>query len=663
MPVISPEARHALLECAMALNEYIEPQPLKDADRPHDDPPEGSPGEDFNRRATQAEVRALLQRHGWSVDHSSQGTDFLRRPGKAEGYSATLGHVGPNILYVFSSNASPFQGPHGDHPGTAYKPFGVYGLLEFRGDFQDAARVLALSGYGATRNGHRPDVPEYIDDPPDTKDERDPWAGPGTDEAIHLTDVGNGLRLVQQFGVDLRYVTTWDKWLVWTKTRWQLNVGKRVEWHAKQVIGRLYQEAQAEIDQLMKEPDKSTPQYQERFAAVMQRLKWAHTSESGSHIDVMVKRARVNPRVQVLHDELDRQAYYLHVLNGTIDLRTGACRQPVRGDLITKCANVVYDPEAICPRWISFLQRVQGYPQSTDNLDEQTRNAWIQHADTMMTYLKRLVGMSLTGDVSAQLLPFLYGLGRNGKSTFLNTILQLTGEYGMQAPPNFLLARDREVHPTEQADLFSKRFISTIEVEKGKFLAESLMKMLTGGERIRARRMREDFWEFAPTWHIWLAANDKPRIRGRELATWRRIKLIPFAVQIPLDEVDPDLPLKLSEELPGILNWAIDGCLDWLAEHRLPEPEAVTKATEAYREESDLIQQFVQDCCKTHELARAQSGPLQKAFETYTGQTVNAVEFTELMRGAGYEKKVSGGRSYWLGLGLIVPQNNRGTDE
>jgi hypothetical protein len=163
MPVISPEARQALLECAIALNEYIEPQPLKDADRPHYDPPEGSPGEDFNRRATQADVRDLLQRHGWTVDHSAQGTDFLRRPGKSEGYSGTLGHVGPNILYVFSSNASLFQGPQGDHPGTPYKPFGVYGLLEFRGDFQAATRVLALSGYGASHNGHPPEPPQAID--------------------------------------------------------------------------------------------------------------------------------------------------------------------------------------------------------------------------------------------------------------------------------------------------------------------------------------------------------------------------------------------------------------------------------------------------------------------------------------------------------------------
>jgi putative DNA primase/helicase len=341
-------------------------------------------------------------------------------------------------------------------------------------------------------------------------------------------------------------------------------------------------------------------------------LQWAHTSESGTHVDLMVRRARVNPKVKITHDVLDADAMLFHVLNGTIDLRTGQLYAPRRSDLITKQAPVAHDPDASASLWVAFLQRVQGYPQPDEMLDVVERDRRIKEADEMITYLKRLVGMSLTGDVSAQILLFLYGTGQNGKSTFLNTILALMGEYGMQAAPNFLLVPEHEQHPTEQADLFGKRFVSTIEVEKGKELAEALMKTLTGGEKVRARRMREDFWEFPPTWKIWFAANDKPLIKGRDKATWRRIKLIPFDVTIPDNEVDPDLPGKLLKELPGILNWAIKGCLEWKAEG-IREPKRVTQATEAYREETDIVAEFCRECCTLGKFAKTQSSVLHKA--------------------------------------------------
>jgi len=477
------------------------------------------------------------------------------------------------------------------------------------------------------------------------------------DEDIHLTDVGNGLRLVQQFGHDLRYVTTWQKWLLWDGGRWFLDTGGTVEWHAKQVISALYRSAEREIAALAKNiptDEAGQKQREEEVTRVMTTLKWAHTSESGNHIDLMVKRARVNPSVQVRHSDLDANPMLFNVLNGTVDLTTGSLLEPRRVDLLTKQAPVLYDPDATCPLWHRFLQRVQGYPQPGESLPSDERDRRIVEADEMITYLKRLIGMSLSGDVTAQILMFLYGTGNNGKSTFLNIILTLLGEYGMQAAPNFLLVRDREQHPTELSDLFGKRFVCTIEVEKGKHLAEALMKTLTGGEHVRARRMREDFWEFPPTWKIWFAANDKPKVKGRDNATWRRIKLIPFDVTIPNEEVDRGLPKKLLEELPGILNWAIEGCLDW-KQHGLQEPEKVTKATKAYREETDLMAQFCGECCTRLPSLKTQSSALLKAFEAYTGQVVSPVEFADIMMASGFKKKTINGRVYWLGIGLTLP--------
>jgi putative DNA primase/helicase len=489
------------------------------------------------------------------------------------------------------------------------------------------------------------------------------WSGPASNgqpsDEIHLTDVGNGLRLVHMFGEDLRYVTTWEKWLAWRNGRWDLDEGRLVEWHARQVIAELYRSTQAQIATLAQDipqDEAAKKRHDQQVAMAEATLKWAHTSEIGHHIDTMVKRARVNPKVQVRHSDLDTDSMLFQVTNGTIDLRTGERHNPRRSDLITKCSPVAYDPYAICPTWNRFLQRIMGHPLPHQVMPPDERDRRIQRADRMTTYLKRLAGWSLTADVREQILLFLYGEGQNGKSTFLLILLALLGDYGMQAPSNLLLVRDREQHPTELADLFGKRFVSTIEVEKGKRLAMALVKALTGGEYVRARRMREDFWEFPPTWKIWLAANNKPKVTDQDKATWRRIKLIPFNETIPDEEVDKTLPAKLLAELPGILNWAIEGCLEW-QEQGLDEPEEVTQATEAYREESDILGQFITDCCFQHKDAKTQSSVLMKAFETYAGVSTNRADFDAMMRQAKFQKRTLHGRTFWVGLGLKAGEN------
>jgi len=476
-----------------------------------------------------------------------------------------------------------------------------------------------------------------------------PAQDPPTGDHIHLTDVGNGERLVRQFGEGLRYVTTWKKWLQWQENRWVLDPDGGVEWHVKQVISGLYAWAYAKIAELgatVGGDDAAQKQRAAELEKVQSCLSWALKSESGTHIDLAVRRARSNPQVRISHDALDTDPMLLQVINGTIDLRTGELRASRRSDLITKRAPVVYDPDAICPLWQASLQRTQGHQQNIDR------------ADRLITYLKRLVGWSLTADVTEQILLFLYGKGQNGKSVFLNTIRAMLGDYAMQAPPSFLLSKDREQHPTELSDLFGKRFVCTIEVEKGKQFALALVKMLTGGEQVRARRMREDFWEFSPTWKIWLAANDKPRVTSQDKATWRRIKMIPFEVTIPDADVDPDLAQKLLGELPGILNWALEGCLEW-QEQGLQEPQEVTDATEAYRVESNTLQQFTDECCLPHRDVKTQSSVLLNAYEIYTGESVSPFEFSGMMQASGYKKKTVEGRVYWLGLGLKLPEDQK----
>jgi putative DNA primase/helicase len=306
-----------------------------------------------------------------------------------------------------------------------------------------------------------------------------------------------------------------------------------------------------------------------RMARVEAVLKWALTSESGPRIREMLFHAQSERGIPITHHDLDRDPWVLNVGNGTLDLRTGTLRPHQRDDLLMKQAPVRYDPQATCPQWMQFLYEVM-------NKDME-----------LVSYLQRAVGYSLTGAVNEDALFFLYGTGANGKTTFLNTVLELMGNYGTQVMSELLMMRHHEQHPTERADLFGRRFVSTAEVDAGRRLSEALVKILTGREKIKARRMREDLWEFLPTHKIWLAANHKPVIRGTDTAIWRRPRLIPFVVTFDGDKKDTTLPDKLKRELPGILRWALEGCLAW-KQGGLQEPPGVIAATEAYRQEMDV---------------------------------------------------------------------------
>lgn len=212
-----------------------------------------------------------------------------------------------------------------------------------------------------------------------------------------------------------------------------------------------------------------------RSGKVMVVLKWALKSESTPRIKAMIELAKSEPTIPMLPSQLDVNPWVLNCLNGTLELRTGVLRPHRREDLLTKMCPVAYDADATCPQWMSFLNDVMAGKQA------------------LVHYLQRGVGYSLTGSVEEQCLFFLYGTGQNGKSTFLGVLQAMLGDYAMQAIPELLMVRANEQHPTERADLFGKRFVATIEVESGKRLAEALVKQLTGGDRIRARRMREDF--------------------------------------------------------------------------------------------------------------------------------------------------------------------------
>jgi putative DNA primase/helicase len=236
--------------------------------------------------------------------------------------------------------------------------------------------------------------------------------------------------------------------------------------------------------------------------------------------------------------------------------------------------------------------------------------------------------------------------------------LAVAGDYGMQAAPDLLVAK-KGGHPTELADLFGMRLVASIEVEDGRRLAESLVKQLTGGDRVKARRMRQDFWEFDPTHTVFMAVNHKPIVKGTDLGIWRRIRLIPFTETIAPAAQDKQLPQKLRAELPGVLAWAVEGCLEWRREG-LKAPEEVKKATAGYRSEMDVIGDFMADRCFRGERLEVAKDELYKAYQVWCD---DAGERSETKRKFGMlliERGIEDGRNsdrtkrIWKGIGLSV---------
>lgn len=441
-----------------------------------------------------------------------------------------------------------------------------------------------------------------------------------------LTDLGNAQRLVARHGQDLRYCHPWKKWLVWDGIRWKPDDTGEVMRRAKETVRSMYAET-ARIDDERGRRDS---------------LKFLLKSENKDRLNAMVSLAASEPGIPVLPGDLDRDPWLLNVKNGTVDLRTGELRAHRREDLLTKLASVEYDPAAKCPRWLQFLNEIMDGNQN------------------LIGFLQRAAGMSLTGDVSEHVLLICYGTGRNGKSTFLNTLLALTGDYGMAAAPDLLLARQGDRHPTELADLFGKRLVVAMETDEGRRLAEALVKQLTGGDPIKARRMREDFWQFTPTHKFWVATNHRPRVRGVDVAIWSRLKLVPFHVRFPDGDPRQDkrLPQKLLAELPGILAWAVSGCLTW-RECGLGVPEEVRAATEAYRAEQDVLAAFINECCIINPLAKALAKDLYRTYvewcEKNGERPMSQKFFGEQLSERGFERhRGTGGYYNWRGIGILA---------
>lgn len=466
---------------------------------------------------------------------------------------------------------------------------------------------------------------EPAEPPPPGDEDAPPGDRPGPPRR-NLTDVGNAARLIDAHGDDMRHVRTWVSWLHWDGRRWCRDDTGLVVEKAKLTARAILTEAAVEADD----------DYRKKLVA------WARQSENAPKIYSMIDLSRSDPKVATRPEDLDSDRWLFTVANGTLDLARGELRPHRRDDRVTKLADVAYDTDAKCPAWDTFLEQVLPDP-------------------AVRAFVKRAVGYALTGSVREQCLFFLYGLGANGKSTLITTLLALLGDYGRQADPKLLMESKHEAHPTNVADLQGARFVATIEAGAGRRLDETLVKQLTGGDRIKARFMRQDFFEFDPTHKLFLAANHKPVIRGNDHAIWRRVHLIPFTVTIPRDERDDDLADTLLGELPGILRWAVEGCLEWQADG-LQVPTEVADATDAYRAEEDLLGDFLAACCKEDPGITATATELYKAYQRWAeddGERAwSQTAFGRALGERGFEAaKDRRGRKIRRGLALLTDED------
>jgi len=372
-----------------------------------------------------------------------------------------------------------------------------------------------------------------------------------------FSDLSNARRFVQHCGEDFRYCSEWGKWLAWNKQRWLILPDDKLP---MDVAGSV-------VDGLLDEAVQTSD---------TELHNWAVQSRSIGHWRAMVAGASSDQEIAIKSDSLDANHWLLNLKNGTLDLKTGELLPHSRENLCTKMASVEYDLDASCPIWLRFLDKVMG-----GNAD-------------LINMLQRIIGYSLTGVITEQALFFFHGGGANGKSTFLRTVQKMLGDYAQPAPRGFLEEDHNDDHATRLAAVNRARLIIGSEVEAGRHIAESLIKDLTGGERIAARRMREDFWYFDPTHKTIMQGNHKPKVKGTDHGFWRRLKLIPWLVTISDVERDPDLHLKLEQELPGILNWALIGCAMWQQDvdgnGTGLRTSLIDKDTELYRKEQYELQ-------------------------------------------------------------------------
>ena len=436
--------------------------------------------------------------------------------------------------------------------------------------------------------------------------------------SVEMSDAGNATRLLDRHSKNLRYIPQLKRWLIWNGQYWQVDEQNAYMLFAEDTLRSIYSQAGA-----------TTKQADRKGMA-----KFAISCENVRRIKAMLEIASSRPGTPIKITDLDKDPMKFTVANGTIQLTTGKLEPHDRDDMISRQSEITYDANATCPEWMKFIDNIMGHNQN------------------LVSFLQRAIGYSLTGLTTEQALFICYGTGANGKSTMLDILCRVMGSYGAVTPSSTLLAKKADSINNDVARLAGKRFVSSSETDEGRKLAEATIKSLTGGEEVTARYLHAEYFQFTPILKLFLATNHKPQIIGQDKGIWRRVKLIPFSVSIPEERQDKNLPEKLREELPGILNWIIAGCLEW-QQQGLNTPHEVLAATGDYRAEMDVLTSFIDEECVIERDAKVAAKELYTHYSKWADDAGEKGEsqrkFGQKLTERGFDR-VKVGTIFYLGI-------------
>ena len=396
-------------------------------------------------------------------------------------------------------------------------------------------------------------------------------------------DMGNAQRFIDLFGEDARYNYTAKKWLCWNGKYWRPDEDGEAE--------RMTDIA---VESMKREAEYYEVQDEEAAKAFAKHMKSSRSNKSKGN---MLREAQ--HRLPIMPHELDSHPFAFNTPSGIVSLKNGKILPHERKYFITKIAGTEIADTAGCPVWKRFLNDIFG-----------------GDAD-LIRYIQKAVGYSLTGSISEQCMFILLGDGHNGKSTFLEAIRGILGDYcsNMQAETIMMKSFGGGIN-SDIARLNKARMVTSSEPNEGVRLNEGLIKQITGGDAVTARKLFENEFEFRPEFKLWLAANHKPIVRGTDTGIWRRLHVIPFNVRIPPEKADKGLEGKLRKEYPAILKWAVEGCILWQTEG-LQMPKAVLDMVKEYRREMDVISAFVEEKCECGETLYARASALYAAYSEW----------------------------------------------
>lgn len=443
----------------------------------------------------------------------------------------------------------------------------------------------------------------------------------------NFTEMALSERFVKQHGQDLKFDHEQRAWFFWTGKCWERDRTGAVARLCKETVLSLYEEASNEFN------DDQRRQ---------QIVKFAQSFEKSQRQKDILSSASIDKSIVILREIFDSDLFLFNLSNGTLDLKSGF-REHRREDLISKISPVEFDPNAEAPRWEKFLIEIFGNDME------------------LINFIQRAVGYSMSGDTSEQCLFILYGEGANGKTTFLNTLQNIFGDYALTTEIKTLLTKKFDGISNDIARLVGARFVIGAEAEAGRSFSESLLKQLTGGDKISARFLRQEAFEFTPQLKLWLATNKLPKIRGRDVAIWRRVKLIPFEITFTENEQDKELGNKLLTEKAGIINWAFQGFQEW-QNMGLETPEIVDKATLQYKIDTDPIGGFVEEHCIEDSEAFVSATLIYEEYKKWADKSgerqLSQTAFGKLLTARGFEKQrfTSGserGKIRWQGIGIL----------